>query len=86
MTEKRRRQRYNRKMRLLSFAQQYKTKCQICGENRRECLDFHHLSGKTDTVGNLARFGKSYDRIKTEIDKCIVLCANCHRVMHSRSA
>ena len=58
-------------------------KCSICGEDRWWVLDFHHLdpSEKESTVANLAHNG-SIQKVKNEIEKCIVLCANCHRDEH----
>lgn len=56
--------------------------CSVCGENHPACLDFHHTDPKQkeDTVGNLIRHSKS--KLLKEIDKCIILCANCHRKHH----
>lgn len=59
-------------------------KCSKCGENHPSCLDFHHINPleKEKTVHELIQNGYSFDRIKEEIDKCLVLCANCHRKEH----
>lgn len=56
--------------------------CCICGESTPECLDFHHLHGKTGEIARLRR-GGSLDKVRNEIKKCIVLCANCHRKIHA---
>lgn len=55
-------------------------KCNICGEDRWYCLAFHHKDANTkkDTVANLLVIGVSYEVLKNEIDKCILLCHNCH--------
>jgi hypothetical protein len=58
--------------------------CSCCGEDATECLDLHHLD-PTQKEGTLARindFG-SWNRILEEIAKCIVVCANCHRKIHT---
>jgi hypothetical protein len=55
--------------------------CSICNENEPACLDFHHLGGKDMTVS--AMLGMNDDRVKEEIAKCVVLCANCHRKHHA---
>ena len=55
-----------------------------CGEKRSYLLDFHHLdpTQKDSTVARLTSSSSSKQRIQDEIDKCIVLCANCHREFH----
>lgn len=60
--------------------------CAQCGEPDQSCLDFHHLdpTSKHDTVANLIYGQASNDMILTEIEKCIVLCANCHRKLHAQ--
>jgi predicted DNA-binding antitoxin AbrB/MazE fold protein len=58
------------------------SKCAICGESRWWVLDFHHIRDKRFEVSSLARRGCSLETFKEEIDKCIVLCANCHRDLH----
>ena len=59
-------------------------KCSKCPENHPGCLDFHHLDGTTKEFGIASRLGSTYKRegILEEIDKCIVLCSNCHRKLH----
>ena len=60
------------------------SKCVLCGYNRfRNTFDFHHLcpSEKSFEIGYALK-RKSFDEIKPELDKCILLCANCHRELH----
>jgi hypothetical protein len=67
------------------FITAYKTErcCSICGYNNHACaLDFHHIHGKAKNISVLCKESHSIERIKEEIDKCIILCANCHRVQH----
>lgn len=58
--------------------------CERCGYNKSiRALAFHHTdpSQKDFMIsdnGNL----RSWDKIKTELDKCIMLCANCHSEEH----
>ena len=58
--------------------------CNRCDEKNPACLDFHHVDEeeKEMAVGKMISFGYSKDRIRNEIEKCIVLCANCHRKEH----
>jgi len=56
--------------------------CEKCGYNKSfEALQFHHInpSEKDFTIS-----GKSYsvERLKKEVDKCILVCANCHIEIH----
>lgn len=57
--------------------------CQDCGyRDHPEALDFDHVRGeKLFNVGDMVRRHRSsWDKILTEIEKCEVVCANCHRV------
>lgn len=58
------------------------SKCTICGEDRWYVLDFHHLQDKSFTIANKISEGCSLETMKSEIEKCIILCANCHRELH----
>lgn len=65
---------------------EYKSKqvCSKCPENHPGCLDFHHTNPEEKEMEvTMMLSGKwSLDRIKKEIEKCIVLCSNCHRKLH----
>lgn len=52
--------------------------CVDCGERDIVLLQLDHLRDKTADVSALSREGYSLDRIKQEIAKCEVVCANCH--------
>lgn len=60
--------------------------CAKCGDTRSYVLDFHHIdpSTKVEKVSKIVsnHYSASNNEIKNEIDKCIVLCANCHREWH----
>lgn len=59
-------------------------KCEKCGYNKcNSALDFHHLNPKQKKF-SLSKERKSIwsKGIKEELDKCILLCANCHRELH----
>lgn len=55
--------------------------CVICGEKEPCCLDFHHLKDKKFEVSKAPNVSKG--RLYAEVQKCIVLCANCHRKVHA---
>lgn len=57
--------------------------CYFCQESEPACLDFHHLRDKIADVAYLLHQAATIERIQTEIDKCEVLCANCHRKLHA---
>lgn len=59
-------------------------KCNKCGENHIACLEFHHTdpSSKDAVLANVVNNGWSKQRILKEIEKCEVLCSNCHRKLH----
>lgn len=53
--------------------------CGVCDESDPRCLDFHHRDPKTKVmcVSQMSRY--PWNTILVEIEKCDVLCANCHR-------
>ncbi len=53
--------------------------CVDCGETDIVVLEFDHVGEKLGDVSTLANGGRSWERIKAEIEKCEVRCANCHR-------
>ena len=73
-----------RRRKIKSFSIEYKGgKCQMCGYNRYAgALDLHHVKGvKKFTMGEEG-YTHSWIVIKEELDKCILICANCHREIH----
>lgn len=66
---------------------QYKGgKCQCCGYNKYEgALQFHHIdpSKKDFNISQVKK--RAFNQIITDqLDKCIMLCSNCHREEHAR--
>lgn len=63
---------------------QYKGgKCQRCGYNKcLEALEFHHVepAHKDPTFQSMRYWG--IEKAKLELDKCSLLCSNCHRETH----
>lgn len=68
------------------FFENYKAKkgCADCGTKDARVLDFHHTNkeDKSYTIGEEIGKGKSNSTLMLEVEKCIVLCANCHRIRH----
>lgn len=56
--------------------------CEHCGFTDIRALDFHHKdpTQKEYNISMMLYF--SQERIKLEIEKCSVLCSNCHRIEH----
>jgi hypothetical protein len=56
--------------------------CTVCGFKDPRALHFHHLRDKEKSVSEAVNSGWSLSHIQAEIDKCILLCANCHMIHH----
>ena len=59
--------------------------CERCGYDKCiEALEFHHKDPNEKDFG-IAHKGhtKSWEKIKKEVDKCILVCSNCHREIHA---
>lgn len=62
--------------------------CSQCGYDKSyEALDFHHLNPDEKDF-NISHNGhtRSWESTKKELDKCILICANCHREIHAKLA
>ena len=59
--------------------------CTECGENDPRCIDFHHREPKAKLydIAYMANRGFSDEKMLAELEKCVALCANCHRKLHS---
>lgn len=58
-------------------------KCECCGYNNCiEALEFHHIdpSQKDFTISGTS---KAFETLKKEVDKCIMVCSNCHKEIHA---
>ena len=73
-----------RKLKLMLV--EYKSgQCVTCGY--KKCVwafDLHHIDGSTKEFGLSVRgLTRSWEKLKEEADKCILVCANCHREIHA---
>jgi len=59
-------------------------KCSRCGYHKYpELLEFHHKNPEEKEFSIALRgHSRSWARVKAEIEKCALLCANCHREIH----
>lgn len=75
-----------RRKKVKSLLVEYKgAKCEICGYDKcQDALDFHHIDVNTKKFGLSSRgLTRSLVSMKIEVDKCSLVCANCHREIHS---
>tara|TARA_B100002019_G_C20868201_1_gene402687 strand:+ start:52 stop:552 length:501 start_codon:yes stop_codon:yes gene_type:complete len=90
-TKKKKRKQQNqlkdkRKIFILEEMQKRGNKCAKCGFSDIRALDWHHLdpSKKVDSISNLERNRVSMNKLQSELDKCELVCANCHRIEEER--
>lgn len=75
-----------RRRKLREMAVEYKGgQCVFCGYKKTlSALEFHHVNSEEKDFGLSQRgLTRSWERIKRELDKCILVCANCHREVHA---
>lgn len=59
--------------------------CKNCGYDKNlTALEFHHLDQSQKEITPSKLHSKTWENAKTEFDKCVVLCTNCHREEHHR--
>ena len=79
-----------RKKEIRKWLDNYKKtlKCSNCDENHPAALEFHHISkkDKENAITNMVYNGNSIEKIKKEIEKCRVLCSNCHKKLHYKNS
>lgn len=61
-----------------------KKPCLICGEKDVACIDYHHIDStdKDFGIGDASKHKWSDNKIINEINKCVCLCSNHHRILH----
>lgn len=72
-----------KKLKLLAVA--YKGgKCERCGYNKYVgALEFHHINPSQKDFGFSSKgITLSWEKMKKELDKCMLLCSNCHSEVH----
>jgi len=56
--------------------------CEKCGYNKSlAALDFHHLDPNEKDF-NFSKKAAKWETLEKELNKCILVCANCHREIH----
>jgi 5-methylcytosine-specific restriction endonuclease McrA len=76
----------NSRRKLKQKSVQYKGgKCNRCGYNKcLDALEFHHID-RSDKEFGIGTKGatRAWEKLKIELDKCELLCSNCHKEEHS---
>lgn len=75
---------HERKMRNKQHAIDYLGgNCCMCGYNKSPAaIDFHHVNPQEKSVTVKQLSACSLEKILREVDKCVLLCSNCHREYH----
>jgi hypothetical protein len=59
-------------------------KCAVCDYNRcLQALQFHHVNPKEKDFQISGKHCLSWEKIKKELDKCVLLCNRCHAELHA---
>jgi hypothetical protein len=74
--EQRKIRRRNRKKELIEYLG---SKCVMCGYNKSDySLHFHHVDKSQKEFTISEKIDRKFSNLKKEVEKCILLCANCH--------
>jgi len=58
-------------------------RCEVCGyQGCAAAFDFHHVDPTTKDF-NISQRMTSFDAVRKELDKCVLLCSRCHREVHA---
>lgn len=83
------RHKYDRRLNKVRAIQYKGSKCSICGceydGTNGAIFDFHHVDPlvKDTEISKLLISPNFSDKLKEELDKCICVCSNCHRLLHN---
>jgi 5-methylcytosine-specific restriction endonuclease McrA len=59
--------------------------CTDCGNKFHPSVyEFHHINPEDKDRDPSKMLSLSWERLSAELDKCKLLCANCHRLEHHR--
>jgi hypothetical protein len=80
-------QRKNKRERKDWAVQYLGNKCQLCGQSFHPAIyEFHHRNPEDKDRDPSKMLQLSLDRLQKELDKCDLLCANCHRYTHHKDS
>lgn len=76
----------DRRRRLKIMLIEYKGgRCVVCGYNKcPAAFDLHHIDESKKEFGfAIGGMTRAWSKVKDEADKCLLVCANCHREIHA---
>ena len=77
----------NQKDRKKAFVRSLGNECEKCGiehdDRNTAIFDFHHRNEKTKKADWTTMRNWSLERQRDELKKCMLVCSNCHRLIHS---
>lgn len=83
LEERREYQRRRRDKRKDMLVEKFGDKCHDCGDTFHKCMyDFHHTNPLEKKFEIAPALDRNWDTILEEIEKCVMLCSNCHRLRH----
>jgi len=83
--EKKKQEAAKKRKEIRLFLHEYKKdkSCEICGYNKvPDILVFHHVDQGQKSFKIAERNSSTVEILKEEIEKCILVCPNCHRKLH----
>ena len=73
----------NRKLEAIKYKGDQCQRCKLHVKDTHYCVfDFHHRDPKKKEFTWVKMRLMSLDKMKKELDKCDLLCSNCHRIIH----
>lgn len=73
------------KIKMIDYMGNECKECHIHVNNSHPAIfDFHHLDPTKKDFGLSDKSYKKWEDVKIELDKCILLCSNCHRILHAK--
>ena len=83
LTDRQKKQAQVKQNRQRVIAYLLKNPCAQCKEPDPIVLDFHHVRDKVEDISKMVSQGLPWAKIRAEIEKTVIYCANCHRRIHA---
>ena len=76
--------RYTRNLEIFKYKGGECAHCKLREPDHLEIYDYHHIDPSTKLYSVSNMMNGPMDRLIAEVDKCLLLCSNCHRKEHAR--